>query len=67
VEKQKVSILGNLSDIMVNNLDLAYSLSRGLVESGINSSFMPNHYIKLLPLALLNKRVEEFQTAQQKE
>ena len=61
LEKQKLSILHDLATILDNNQDLAYSVSRGLVESGINASFMPNHYMKLLPLAVLNKRVEDFQ------
>ena len=57
LERQKLSILHDLATILENNQDLAYSVSRGLVESGINASFMPNHYTKLLPLAVLSKRV----------
>lgn len=67
LEKQKLSILHDLATILDNNQDLAYSVSRGLVESGINASFMPNHYTKLLPLAVLNNRVEEFQRKQREE
>ena len=61
IKKQRLFILQDLATILENNQDMAFNISRDLVENGINSSFMPDHYVKLLPLAVLNKRVEDFQ------
>ena len=60
VQRDQISILEDLSAILEQNQDMAYVLGRNLIETGINSSFIPDHYVKLLPLMILNKKVEEY-------
>lgn len=67
LQNDKLSILEELSHILEKNQDLAYVVSRNVVETGINDSYMPDHYIKLLPLTLINKQVEDhFQSEETK-
>ena len=60
LEKDQIQIFEELGFVLEESQDLAYVVSRSLVQSGITDSYMPDHYLKLLPLTLLNKYVDEY-------
>ena len=57
--KQKVETVSIIEELVEANSDLTFLFGRSVVETGMIDAFLPAHYVKLLPLAMANKKVNE--------
>ena len=55
--KRKLQVASMLEEFVDDNTDLSFLFSRDLAETGIHDTYLPPHYEKLLPLAVINGKV----------